>query len=312
MDFALSTLPATCEAEGQIELNRKNTEGDLWISIDGGNTFDTIWPGSELQINLNVPNGSFEIVIKDKVSDCSVNLGSAVFEAPDALELFSEILQNDDCSNTNGSIRVSFNDNPNYNFLRLSLDDGATFENFDDTLGSVIFENLKIGTYSVVGQWEDESCQNIANAVTITANPDCSDAMDEGPETTETSETPETTDTSEAPDTSATPNTSETAETSEDTDSQSTTDIKDIEEYSDTTLKLYPNPTAERIFVKTDQDEILRLQLFSSTGTLVQDVVPQRENNDTFFMNIAQLQSGVYYLYIYTATSKMLRQVVIK
>jgi len=142
--------------------------------------------------------------------------------------------------------------------------------------------------------------------VTIAPISNCTDTINGDTETPDTPETPDMPDIPETPDS---PDTTEMPDT---TDENRPQEPVDTDESVDTTLKIYPNPTTERIFVKTGQGEILRFQLFSLRGTLVQEVVPQRENRDTYFMDVVPLQSGVYSLHIITAKTNALRQVIIK
>ena len=324
LDFSLITLPATCEFEGQIQLNRENTEGSFIVSIDGGNNFDVEWPANENEITITVASGTYAVRVADTGSDCAVDLGEVTIQDSVALELSADLVQNADCSNKNGNISVTFNDHPEYTSVALSLDGGVTFENFDDTLGTVIFENLTTGAYEVMGMWEDGSCQTVTNVVVIGSVQNCPEETNEDtdspnmPDDTDRSDPPEGPDTTEMPGNPETPDASEntdtpdTTEMPEETMDTNTPETEDADEPADFSIRLYPNPTTERIYVKTGQGEIIRFQLFSSRGTLVQDFVPQQETRGTYFMDTDRLQAGVYSLYIITGKTNVLRQLVVK
>lgn len=299
MDFTMITVPATCESEGKIHLDRKSTEGVFEVSTDGGTTYDTQWPANMPTIDIPVSSGSYNVIVTDTDTTCSVDLGMVILQDHTTLNLSVEVLRNADCAEENGSIQVLFNDHPAQDLAHLSIDGGVTFESFDDTLGTLIFENLNSGTYTVLGMWEDGSCKSTAEAVTIVSISNCQD-------------NPEIPNDLEMPNLPQNPNTPNTPDMPNPTDESSVPETGDPEESIPTTLKLYPNPTTERIYVKNAQGKVVRFQLFSSRGTLVQDVVPQSNNEDTYYMDIAQLQAGVYSLYITTTTTNALRQIVIK
>lgn len=283
MDFSMTPVPPTCETEGQINLDRTTTKGTFRVSTNGGASYDTVWQAGENKLSISAPSGSYAVVVEDIDTGCSVNLGIVMIHEPVALDLVAEVVERTECSDDSGSIRVDFNDHPDHRSVLLSIDGGETFENFDDSTGSAVFENLENGTYEVVGMWEDGSCQIITDPVTtekkMTESVDCSDME------------PEDTDTPDVSDASETP------------DSEVTVDF---------TLKLYPNPADERIYVKCSDGDILKFQLFSAGGTLVQEVVAEKQNEDTFFMDVAHAQAGVYTLHIITENDNILRLVVIK
>ena len=82
----------------------------------------------------------------------------------------------------------------------------------------------------------------------------------------------------ETPDTTENPNTENPDNSSLDNMSNEDMDADPTDsEYSpNPTVRLYPNPASDRIYVKTDQIEIVKFQLFSSRGTLVQEVGPAK------------------------------------
>ncbi len=203
---------------------------------------------------------------------------------------------------------------PDFDQVEVSLDGGSSYRySFDAASEENGITGLSAATYIIWARWAGSSCDNSLGSFTIPKetpeNANCSDTTDEDSDTPETPETPETPDIAETPDTPETPDTTDAPDIPEENDTPETTDTEEI---SDISLKLYPNPTYERIYIRSNSGEILRLQLFSVGGALVQDVVPHRENEDTFFMDVAHPQTGVYALHIITLKKNILRQVVIK
>lgn len=374
LDFSMSSLAATCDTEGLINLDRKITDGAFRVSINGGASFETVWPANKSQIDIFVPAGSYSIVVADENTVCTKDLGTVVIDGPFELELSAEAIQPTVCPDETGSIRVSFNDHPDYRSVQISLDSGATFESFDDSLGSVLIENIEIGDYTIVGRWEGESCQIGANPVSLKPvllpeamvkgfNADCAGdnaaflisfnthpdfdqvelSLDGGityPYTLDTtsqqnnidglasgsyalwarwlgsscghplgsftlqSESPENgvCSTAEGEDTDTTPIPEDRGD-SESADSPNSDEVA---------LKLYPNPTFGRIFIESYAAEILRLRLFDVKGALIQDIKPQRDTGNTYFMDIDYPQAGVYALHIITERKNIIRRVILK
>lgn len=319
-DFSIVPIQATCESEGHIELQRENTEGTVRVSIDGGNNFDTVWEANESQLTILATSGSYPVVVTDVDSGCWFDMGTVTINASIALELAAEVFESADCSGENGSIRVTFNNHPAYDSVALSLDNGVTFESFDDTIGTVIFNDLEVGTYAVLGMWDDKTCPIKTDALTIETVSDCEDSAGDGndvpnvPDAMDTPNVPEAPNTEETPDTTENPNTENPDNSSLDNMSNEDMDADPTDsEYSpNPTVRLYPNPATDRIYIKADQIEIVKFQLFSSRGTLVQEVVPQRPTRDTYVMDISQVQAGVYSLYIITAKTSLLQRVIVK
>lgn len=306
MDFSLTSVPATCETNAQINLDRTVIEDTFLVSVNGGASYDTVWRAGETKLSISSSPGSYAVIVEDTDTGCSVDLGTVVIQETFRLELFAAVVERTECFNALGSIRVDFNDHTYFESVLLSIDGGETFESFDDASASIVFENLENGTYEVLGMWEDRSCLITTDAVIVEKISESAHCSDMEPEDTDTPEDPDTPD---APETSDTPNTPDIPDTPEGEYEPETTDPKDAVEVS---LKLYPNPTHKRINVKSGAGEILKFQLFSARGELVQEVVPQRQNEDTFFMDVAHPQTGVYSLYIITEKKNILRLVIIE
>jgi hypothetical protein len=271
LQFSLTSKPASCDADGQILLDRMTTEGNLTVSTDGGAFFDLMWPADVTVLSIAASPGSYDVMVQDADSGCSVALGTVTVQGSVRLELSAKVLRKIGCTGTGGQLQVDFNDHPDFDTVLLSIDGGNTFQSFDDAIGFAVFENLKEGNYRVMGMWEDGSCP-------ITTDPVFVGTM-------------------------ACP---------EDADTPETGDSQDTEDSENVTLKVYPNPASERIYVQNSQGDILRFQLFNARGTLVQEAVARMEGEGIFYMDIAHPQSGVYTLYMITHGENILRQVIVK
>lgn len=371
MEFSLTSMPATCDTDGQIDLDRNTVQGSFRVSTDGGTSFDSIWNSEDTKLSISVSPGFHSVLIKDDQTGCVIDLGKV--EIPDAiaLQLSAEEIQKTGCSDGSGSIKVEFNDHPDYVSVLLSMDGGASFESFEDAFGTAVFDNLENGSYSILGMWEDNTCVVTADAVSIKpillpeATVEITEADCEGSNGAfllEINPRPDFDEVEISVDGGNTfpylfSTTSEenkimglSADTydlrirwagascvrslgiftvqktmpengncsdTEDTETPSVPEAKEDPEIADTedglnvALKLYPNPTSERIYVKVGEEEILKFRLFSTNGSLVQEMVPQRQNGNTFLIDVAHLQAGVYTIHILTEKKIILKQFII-
>lgn len=79
---------------------------------------------------------------------------------------------------------------------------------------------------------------------------------------------------------------------------------------SDTyTISIYPNPTVQDLVVKSDEEELKQLSIFSIVGQNVTASVSMRRINSTHInLNLAALQPGVYTLKTKNTISKIIKQ----
>ncbi len=69
------------------------------------------------------------------------------------------------CNNADGSMTITFNDNPFKTGIQFSLDGGLTYQPMlNDTVGSVTYTNLPSDNYALHARWDDGGCEeSIAN-----------------------------------------------------------------------------------------------------------------------------------------------------
>ncbi|MTB53824.1 SdrD B-like domain-containing protein, partial [Lewinella sp. W8] len=76
---------------------------------------------------------------------------------------------NPTCGDDNGTITISFNDDPNRSAIEFSLDGGLTFESsVPDNSGSVTYSNLDAGSYDLRVRWGDDDCPTDIEDVELT------------------------------------------------------------------------------------------------------------------------------------------------
>lgn len=74
-------------------------------------------------------------------------------------------------------------------------------------------------------------------------------------------------------------------------------------------LKIFPNPTADRIQISTNQ-ELQNIKVYSINGVLVQDIIPS--GNHIIEIDLSQQKSGVYFLKVESSKSKINTYKIIK
>jgi len=75
------------------------------------------------------------------------------------------------CGDGNGIITFSFDDHVYRNTIRLSIDDGNTFTEISDKLGSYTFTGLSAGAYDLVAEWGGAECQQSLGTVILASDP---------------------------------------------------------------------------------------------------------------------------------------------
>ncbi|WP_194528904.1 T9SS type A sorting domain-containing protein [Zobellia roscoffensis] len=358
MDVSVGITAATCSADGTIQLNRNNTVGTLNVVIAGIEPTNELWLPNEDSFTVSVPYGDYSVVVERMDAACAQELGTFKIQEPMPLTLTPELLvTTETCTDDNRSIKVYLNDHPRFSTVLLSIDGGKTFESFKDTLGSVVFENLTIGTYDVLGKWEDESCET--SVITVQIEPikvpelavEVVHANCEGADGTFLFELESDFDfnqievsvdggvnydylfdaeSDEIKISELSVGTyqlwarweglscggslgvfdiKKQMENGEDCSSIETDTIEDSDEVN---LSFYPNPAKEQVYVKSRNVEILKFQLFSALGVMVLDGIPERKNEDTFYVEIGHLQAGIYTLQLSTVNDISTKKVIIE
>jgi protocatechuate 3,4-dioxygenase beta subunit len=138
-----------------------------WQSFDG-----TSWTNVGTNSNTYLPNtsvlGSFQYrVIVTQNSGCqgiSSTIAAAVVEYPTGTLVTTPA----SCSDNEGTLTVSFPNNPVATTIAISLDGGATyFPAVPDNSGSQIFTDLAPGTYVVWAKWNGDECAVLIGTVEV-------------------------------------------------------------------------------------------------------------------------------------------------
>ena len=73
----------------------------------------------------------------------------------------------------------------------------------------------------------------------------------------------------------------------------------------DRTLRVFPNPTTEKIRLSA-KTTLTRLALYDVYGKLI-----LKKENDTENLDVSHLNSGIYFLEIYSNTEKVIKKVIV-
>ncbi|MCL2290442.1 MAG: choice-of-anchor J domain-containing protein [Bacteroidetes bacterium] len=85
-----------------------------------------------------------------------------------------------------------------------------------------------------------------------------------------------------------------------------TTAPNSINENSHSNLFIYPNPTADKLFIKNDARMINNIRMFDVSGKLVREIL--LINNNKMTIDMSHLRSGVYFLNVDETTIKVVKQ----
>ena len=87
-----------------------------------------------------------------------------VYDLPDA----TATAQNASCGLDNGSITISFSDNPDFSEIEFSLDGGITYESAVSAgSATVTYDAQATGSYDIYARWGTGECPVFLNSVTI-------------------------------------------------------------------------------------------------------------------------------------------------
>ncbi len=80
-------------------------------------------------------------------------------------------------------------------------------------------------------------------------------------------------------------------------------------DFIETTVSLYPNPSNELININFDEDQLSKLELYDITGKLL---FKKELNTNTYALNIANYPSGTYLVKVYNQNNASLNKKIIK
>lgn len=143
----------------------------LNLSISGGQEpFSTTWSTGETTENIPVSPGSttnYSVTVTD-ANGCEVT--EEVTVQVQALPSATVTIEDPSCGNANGSITLSFSDDPNQIDIEFSTDGGGSYPySSPDIDGSFTISGLAEETYDLWVRWGDASCPvNLGNDITLT------------------------------------------------------------------------------------------------------------------------------------------------
>ena len=74
-------------------------------------------------------------------------------------------------------------------------------------------------------------------------------------------------------------------------------------------MDVYPNPTADRIFLGGITDDVLEIDMVTQAGKKIQTIYRKSYAFDGF-VNIESLPNGVYLLIVTTSTDKQIHRII--
>ena len=164
--------PTCGNNDGRILFGFENNPDQSFIefSLDGGNTYPLI-------VNdllgaaafTNVGEGIYDVYARWGDGSCPSSLGLVDMTLVEGVPEVVVSQTNPTCGNSDGSIRLSFTDNPDHSIIEFSIDGGATYPlSVNDALGLTAFTNVAPGEYLLYARWGDDSCPTSLGVVDLT------------------------------------------------------------------------------------------------------------------------------------------------
>ena len=122
--------------------------------------YQYLWSTGDTEGSVTVSptsNTVYSVTVTDAVGCTATdNLTVIVEEVPQVTNVSTV---SPSCAQSNGSITLDFNDNPNQSIIEFSLDGGNNYTvSIPDNSGSTTFSNLSAGVYNIYARWGNDSC----------------------------------------------------------------------------------------------------------------------------------------------------------
>jgi hypothetical protein len=77
----------------------------------------------------------------------------------------------------------------------------------------------------------------------------------------------------------------------------------------ESSISFYPNPSNDFINISSNRDQLLKIELYNMTGSLI---FKTDLNADTYSLNIANYQSGLYLLRVFGQNNDIINTKIVK
>ncbi len=148
-DFNRDWMHVCTTNDGSLEVSwDSNVYNEIYISIDGGNTFTATTGDSFSITNLGV--GDYDIRVKEGENGCAITLEDINIQ--DLSHQVTRTWGNPTCGENNGWIELTWVKKA-LNNIDISIDGGVTYERVSAALEVYRFEGLTTGDYDVRVKW---------------------------------------------------------------------------------------------------------------------------------------------------------------
>jgi hypothetical protein len=79
-----------------------------------------------------------------------------------------------------------------------------------------------------------------------------------------------------------------------------------VKESKNSDIFIYPNPTKDKVFIRSDTRTINTIHFFDITGKLIKEFV--NVNNNKIEIDLHDLKNGIYFINIDETTTKIIKQ----
>ncbi len=151
------------------------TQSTIEFSIDGGVTYPTRYSVFDNTRTFSINNlspGTYDLWVRWGDDSCPLDLNDVTISADSEAVITNVSSTNGTCGQSNGSITISFNDDPNRSAIEFSINGGITYPSIysvNDNNRSITLSNLAAGTYDLWARWGNDECPINIQDATITA-----------------------------------------------------------------------------------------------------------------------------------------------
>ncbi|MGR3809120.1 Ig-like domain-containing protein [Jiulongibacter sp. NS-SX5] len=173
-DVTVSYSDPLCEpGNGEVifTFNDEANRDSIQFSLDGVN-FDISVSDAIGSLTIDtLTDGNYTLEARWDGALCPVDLGNVTLiehPAPNAALTYVDPT----CTEDNGSITFTFNDEPTRTQLEFSWDGGVTYQPaVNDDLGTITYNNFAPGTYDLLVRWENDECPVDLGSITMIDHP---------------------------------------------------------------------------------------------------------------------------------------------
>lgn len=143
------------ESKGFITINWQPSPytNTIKISINGGNTYTSLNDDLGTYTFNDLLSGNFDVKVLNSNGACLTDVGIAELVNDVEAPTINRGWKHTDCGESNGTITLSWANNPKVETIQISTDGGNTYEAIPDAQQFYFMDNLTVGDYDIWVKW---------------------------------------------------------------------------------------------------------------------------------------------------------------